>query len=88
MPSTKPFAYSRCHRNGGCTTTTDAPTVCAISALRCSLPQGSVPQTRCVSRSVGAWTETTGTSWNCDSARHASASVLTSSMPTITSTPS
>ena len=25
MPSTKPRAYSRCHRNGGCTTTTSAP---------------------------------------------------------------
>ena len=37
MPSTKPAAYSFCQRNGGCTTTTSAPTASAISADRCEL---------------------------------------------------
>ncbi len=62
-PVTKPAAYSRCQRNGGCTTTVSAPTSWAISALFSSLPQGSVPQTRWVSSRVGAWTAQTGMEW-------------------------
>jgi hypothetical protein len=87
-PSTNARAYSRCHRNGGWTTTTSAPTSRAISALRCSLPHGSVPHTRWVSRRHGACTETIGISWNSLSDMTASMSLLTSSMLTITSTPS
>ncbi len=67
---------------------TEAPTSCAISALRCSLPHGSLPQTRCVTSRQGAWIETTGISWNALSALIAVMSALTSSMPTMTSTPS
>ena len=65
-----------------------APTSWAISALRCSLPHGSLPQTRCVTSRHGAWTDTTGISWNALSALIAVMSALTSSMPTMTSTPS
>ena len=60
MPLTKSRAYSFCQRNGGCTTTTSAPTAFAISAERSSLPQGSVPQTRWVNSRHGAWIAETG----------------------------
>jgi hypothetical protein len=67
MPSTKLAAYSRCQRNGGCTTTTSAPTASAISAERSSLPHGSVPQTRWVKSRQGAWIAETGTPWCSES---------------------
>jgi hypothetical protein len=67
MPLTKSRAYSFCQRNGGCTTTTSAPTATAISAERWSFPHGSVPHTRCVNSRHGAWIAETGTSWCCDS---------------------
>ena len=67
---------------------TSAPTSRAISALRCSLPHGSVPHTRWVSRRHGACTETIGISWNSLRDLTASMSLLTSSMLTMTSTPS
>ena len=86
MPSTKPRAYSRCQRKGGCTTTVSAPTSSAISALRCSLPHASVPQTRCVTNRHGAWIDTIGMSCERDSAATAVVSALTSSRPTMTST--
>jgi len=38
-------AYPACQRNGGCTTTVDAPSVAASSAERSSLRTGLVPQT-------------------------------------------
>ena len=60
MPLTKSRAYSFCQRNGGCTTTTSAPTADAISAERSSLPHGSVPQTRWVNSRHGAWIAETG----------------------------
>ena len=85
MPSTKPAAYSRCHRNGGCTTTTSAPTASAISAERWSLPQGSVPQTRWVNSRHGEWIATIGSSWWSDSCLTAETCWLSASMPTITS---
>ena len=88
MPSTKPAAYSFCHRNGGCTTTTAAPTAAAISADRSSLPHGSVPQTRCVKSRQGAWTAQTGMSWCSASCLTADVCWLRASMPTITSTAS
>ena len=85
MPSTKPAAYSRCHRNGGCTTTTSAPTASAISADRCSLPQGSVPQTRWVNSRHGEWIATIGRAWCSESCLTAETCWLSASMPTITS---
>ena len=88
MPSTNPAAYSFCQRNGGCTTTTSAPTACAISAERSSLPHGSVPHTRWVNSRHGAWTASTGISWCADSSPIALTCWLSASMPTITSTAS
>ena len=67
MPLTKLAAYSFCHRNGGCTTTTSAPTAAAISAERSSLPHGSVPHTRWVNSRHGAWIAETGIAWCSDS---------------------
>ena len=43
IPSTKPRTYSRCQRNGGCTTTVVAPSSIAISALRRSFAPGLGP---------------------------------------------
>ena len=88
MPSTKPAAYSRCQRNGGWTTTTPAPTACAISAERSSLPQGSVPHTRWVNSRHGECTEHTGSSWWSESCLTAAVCWLSASMPTMTSTAS
>ncbi len=88
MPSTKPAAYSFCQRNGGCTTTTSAPTASAISADRWSLPHGSVPQTRCVNSRHGACTAQTGISWCSASCWTAAVCWLSASMPTMTSTAS
>ena len=88
MPSTNPAAYSFCQRNGGWTTTTSAPTACAISAERSSLPHGSVPQTRCVNSRHGEWIAQTGSSWWSDSCLTAAVCWLSASMPTITSTAS
>ena len=88
MPSTKPAAYSFCQRNGGCTTTTSAPTSSAISADRWSFPHGSVPQTRWVNSRQGAWTAQIGISWCSESCLTAEVCWLRASMPTITSTAS
>ena len=88
MPSTNPAAYSCCQRNGGCTTTTSAPTSVAISADCSSLPQGSVPQTCWVNSRHGAWIATIGTSWCSLSYLTASTCWLSASMLTITSTAS
>ncbi len=88
MPLTNPAAYSFCHRNGGCTTTTSAPTACAISAERSSLPHGSVPQTRWVHSRQGEWIAHTGSSWWSESCLTAEVCWLRASMPTITSTAS
>ena len=60
-PVTKLRAYSRCHRNGGCTTTVEAPSASAASFDRTSLAHGSVPQTRWVISRQGAWMASTGT---------------------------
>ena len=87
MPLTKSRAYSFCHRNGGCTTTTSAPTAFAISAERSSLPQGSVPQTRWVNSRQGAWIAETGISWCSESCFTAEMDWLSASI-TITSTAS
>ncbi len=81
-------AYSFCQRNGGCTTTTSAPTAAAISADRSSLPHGSVPQTRWVNSRHGACTAQTGISWCSESCWTAEICWLSASMPTITSTAS
>ena len=62
-PAAKSRAYSRCQRNGGCTTTTRAPSSSATSLARTSLPHGSRPQTRWVISRQGAWTASTGTLW-------------------------
>ena len=87
MPLTKSRAYSFCQRNGGCTTTTSAPTAFAISAERSSLPQGSVPQTRWVNSRQGAWIAETGMSWCSESCFTAEMDWLRASI-TITSTAS
>ena len=88
MPLTKSRAYSFCQRNGGCTTTTSAPTACAISAERSSLPHGSVPHTRWVNSRHGAWTAEIGIPWWSASCLTADVCWLSASMPTITSTAS
>ena len=87
-PSTNSRAYSRCQRNGGCTTTVGAPTRSAAALARSSLVHGSVDQTRWVSSRQGAWIARTGTPNRSDSDRRASGSWLTGSVQTITSTPS
>jgi len=56
-------AYSRCHRNGGCTTTVCAPHSSAASLARTSLAHGSVPQTRWVMTRHGACSARIGISW-------------------------
>jgi hypothetical protein len=61
-PASKPLAYSRCHRNGGCVTTVSAPTASATSRARASFAQGSVVHTRCVISKQGAWIEVIGIS--------------------------
>lgn len=53
-PATKLRAYLRCHRNGGCTTTTSAPTWWVSFAAICTLVQ-DLPHTCWVNSSVGAW---------------------------------
>lgn len=55
MPSTNPVASSRCHLNGGWTTTTPAPSRCAASPERRS-SHGPEPRVVCVSSRVGACT--------------------------------
>jgi hypothetical protein len=45
----------RCHRYGGWTTTSGTSASDATSIARSTLPIGSVPQTRRVSRRQGAW---------------------------------
>ena len=87
IPLTKLAAYSFCQRNGGCTTTTSAPTAAAISADRSSLPQGSVPQTRWVNSRQGAWIAHTGTPWCSESCWTVAICWLRASI-TITSTAS
>ena len=54
-PATKPRAYSRCHRNGGCTTTVAEFNFSATSTERASLVIGSDPHTRCEISRHGAW---------------------------------
>ncbi len=62
-PRTKSRAYSRCQRNGGCTTTVDAPSRSAAAFARCSLVHGSVDHTRWVISRHGACTARIGTPW-------------------------
>ncbi len=63
MPPRNCRAYSRCQRNGGCTTTVWAPHSSAASLARTSLAHGSVPQTRCVITRQGACSARIGISW-------------------------
>ena len=60
----------------------------AISADRCSLPHGSVPQTRCVNSRHGAWMALIGIWWCSESCLTALVCCDSASMPTITSTAS
>ncbi len=87
-PRTKSRAYPRCQRNGGCTTTVEAPSRSAAACARRSRVHGSVDQTRWVISRQGACTARIGTPWWSDSRRSASTSWLTGSVQTITSTPS
>ncbi len=50
--------------------------------------QGSLPQTRCVTSSVGAWIDRIRMPWSSASARSAPASRVSGSVQTMTSTPS
>ena len=84
-PSTNSPAYSFCQRNGGWSTTVDAPTSWARAIELSTLVHGSGPQIRWVSRSVGACTDTTGMPCSSDSAASAPASCETGSVHTITS---
>jgi hypothetical protein len=87
-PSMNPAAYSRCHRNGGCSTTVSAPTSTARSMDRSIFTQGSLPQTRCVTSSVGAWIDRIRMPCSSASARSAPASRVSGSVQTMISTPS
>ena len=88
IPPTNCRTYSRCQRNGGCTTTVCAPTSSAASFARTSLIHGSVPQTRCVITRHGACSARIGTWWWSESRRRAATSCETGSVQTMTSTPS
>ena len=87
-PATKSLAYCRCQRNGGCTTTVEAPSFSAAARARRSLVHGSVDQTRCVISRHGACTARIGMPWWSERRRSASMSWLTGSVQTMTSTPS
>ena len=87
-PASNLLAYSRCQRNGGCTTTTLAPSAWASSRDWSSLPQGSRPHTRWVISRFGACTASTGTPWYSDSRGSTAASWLTGSVVTMISMPS
>ena len=88
MPSTNERTYSRCQRNGGWTTTVEAPSSSAAARARSSLAHGSLPHTRWVTSRQGAWTARMGTPWSSESRRTASMSWETGSVKTISSTPS
>ena len=63
-PSTKFAAYRRCHRKGGWTTTTSAPT-CSVSAAAIWILVHDLPHTCWVSSRVGAWMVEMGSWWRC-----------------------
>jgi len=81
-------AYSPCQRNGGCTTTVDAPVSTASCADRSSFTKWSLPHTNDVSSSVGAWIARIGWSYAFASTVRRSASRVRASVVTMTSTPS
>ena len=84
----KSVAYVACHRNGGCTTTDDAPTSAASSADLRSLTPGSRPHTLLVSSSTGAWMARIGIEYLSLSASSGAAVWVAESLVTMTSMPS
>jgi hypothetical protein len=82
------FAYPASHRNGGCTTTLDAPTSAASSADFSSFTWASRPPIICIQNSDGAWIERIGSEYRSMSCLSADASFDTGSVVTMISRPS
>ncbi len=79
--------YARCHRNGGCITTTGTWARSATWIARSILPIGSVPHTFLVTSNDGAWIAPIVRPCSSARARMRAGSWLAGSFVTMTSTP-